>query len=49
MTRANLSNDEIILVLQYYEYDVEQAINAFLTGLYTCPKFPGDLSLSVYR
>jgi len=31
-TVKNVSNDQIILVLQYYENDVERTISAFLEG-----------------
>lgn len=33
----NKSNNEIVLVLQQFDFNVDKAVQAFVDGRYTCP------------
>lgn len=33
----NKSNNEIVLVLQQFDFNVDKAVQAFVDGKYTCP------------
>lgn len=33
----NKSNNEIVLVLQQFDFNVDKAVQAFVDGEYTCP------------